>query len=166
MARNNLRIVLTIAFLTFFALSSAAAAQDPSSYLGGNFTVTGLLQDVAVYPGQNVKLFNWTPGWTYPDGYEHVGTLVYGKFDVRNLSNTQPATVILELGPNNYMSKTMVIPPRSTQTLVGIAADGFTEPTTYADYSPYICVPQNSHAAVQVMSPADGANVFFETHAW
>lgn len=165
MARNNLRIVLTIAFLTFFALS-AAAAQDPSSYLGRNFTVTGLVQDVAVYPGQNVKLFDWTPGWTYPDGNEHVGTLVYGKFDVRNMSNTQPATVMLELGPNNYMTKSMVIPPRSTQTLVGIAADGFTAPTNYADYSPYIYVPQGSRAAVRVMSPVDGANVFFETHAW
>jgi len=77
MAQNNLRVVLTIALLTFLALS-VAAAEDPSTYLGRNFTVTGLPQDIAVYPGQNVKLFDWTPGWTYPEGYEHVGTLVYG----------------------------------------------------------------------------------------
>jgi hypothetical protein len=71
-ARNNLRIVLTIWFLTFFAFS-AAAAQDPGSYLGRSFTVTGLPQDAVVYPGQNVKLFDWTPGWTYSDGYAHLG---------------------------------------------------------------------------------------------
>jgi hypothetical protein len=36
------------------------------------------------------------------------------------------------------MTGTMVIPPRSKQTLVGIAADGFTAPINYADYSPDI----------------------------
>jgi len=164
MTRHNSFVALAL-LLSLFA-SSIAAAQDPGGYLGRNFTVTGLLQDVNVYPGQNVKLFDWTPGWTYPDGFGHIGTFVYGKFDVRNLSSTQPAMVLLELGPNNYMTRTMVIPPRATQTLVGIAADGFSPPTNFADYSPYVEVPKGSRAAVQVMSSVDGANVFFATHAW
>jgi hypothetical protein len=35
----------------------------------------------------------------------------------------------------------MVIPPPPSKTLVGLAADGFTAPISYADYSPYIYVP-------------------------
>jgi hypothetical protein len=129
-------------------------------------TMTGLPTNVDCVAGQATKIMAFSPGWTYIPGLKNMGTWVTANFQIENTSAADATGVELWLGWGNRVAGPFTVKAGQDLFVSGMAADGFQPPTTYADYSPYVYVPESSAAAVTVISSGPGVSIIEFLHGF
>jgi hypothetical protein len=155
---KHLAVSCLLVLLTF----SAAFGMQPAAIA----TMKGLPSNVDCPAGQVTKLMSFTPGWTYIPGLNNIGTWVTANFQFENTSSVEATGVELWLGWGNRVAGPFTVKAGQDLFVSGMAADGFQPPTTYADYSPYVYVPENSAAGVTVINSGPGTSIIEFLHGF
>lgn len=164
---KDLRIFLFFVFTLIAGTAGAAHNVRPAAQWKNAATLetlAALNSNVPCPVGQTTKLLDFIPSWSYVSGFSHIGTWVYASFQLENTSDVDATDVFLLLGTGNYVAGPFTVKAGQDLFVSGMAGDGFTAPTTSADYSPMIVVPSNSAAGVTAISASNGTSIVEFTH--
>lgn len=155
------------ALLVMVLLPMMSWAQDRDPFMAFS-TVKGLSGDVMCSPGNGslspTRLVSFNPSWTYVPGFSHIGTWVEATVEVENGSTQDATNLYLLLGTGNYVAGPFTVKAGQDLFVSGHAADGYTGPTTSADYSPII--DNEGSVPVTVKSSLNGASVVEFVHPY